>query len=192
MIRRRRNRAGFNGSRRGQLRNITPIHERPERVETRERLGDLEGDLVMGTRPSAGATLVDRRSRYLHIVAVAGIKAQPVREALVDALSAIPADHRRSLTWDRGREMAEHELLARLTGTPIYFADARSPWQRGSNENVNGLLRQYLPKRTNLATYNQAELDKIADRINNRPRKVLGWRTPAEAYAQDAHGALTA
>lgn len=155
-------------------------------------LGDLEGDLVMGSRPSAVATLVDRRSRYLRIVAVAGIKAQPVREALVDALSAIPAEYRRSLTWDRGREMAEHELVARLAGTPIYFADARSPWQRGTNENVNGLLRQYLPKRTNLAAYSQAELDQIADRINNRPRKVLGWRTPAEAYAQDAHGALTA
>lgn len=192
MIRHRRNRAGFKGSGRGQLRNITAISQRPAEVETRERLGDLEGDLVMGTRPSAVATLVDRRTRYLRIVAVDGIKARPVREALVDALTAIPADHRRSLTWDRGREMAEHELLATLTGTPIYFADAHSPWQRGTNENVNGLLRQYLPQRTNLATYSQAELNKIADRINNRPRKVLGWLTPAEVYAQDAHGALTA
>lgn len=191
-IRSRRRRAGRKGTGRGELPNITSISERPPEVEGRERIGDLEGDLVMGTRPSAIATLVDRCSRMLRIVKLDGIKALPVREALTQDLLSIPASERLSLTWDRGHEMAEHEQLAEDTGTPIYFADAHSPWQRGSNENMNGLIRQYLPKRTSLSGYSQADLDQIADRLNNRPRKVLGWRTPAEVYAGDGYGALTA
>ena len=191
-IRHRPRRAGVKGVGRGELSNMTPISQRPAEVETRERIGDWEGDLVMGSRPTAIATLVDRRSRLVRIVALDGIKAEPVREALTRDLAAIPAQERLTLTWDRGCEMAEHELLAEATGTPIYFADAQSPWQRGSNEHVNGLIRQYLPKRTSMAGYTQADLDQIADRLNNRPRKMLGWRTPAEAYAEDTRGALTA
>jgi IS30 family transposase len=144
----------------------------------------LEGDLVMGRRPSAVATLVERRTRYLRLVALPkGLKAVPVRRALVENLNQVPFWQRRSLTWDRGREMADHTRFTRDTGCRVYFCDPSSPWQRGTNENTNRLLRQYQPKSGDLNSYDQAALDAIADRLNNRPRAVLGWRTPAEAFA---------
>jgi IS30 family transposase len=149
------------------------------------RLAGTEGDLIMGRRPSAVATLVERRTRYLRLVALPdGIKAGPVRRALADDLWQVPFWQRRSLTWDRGREMAQHTQLAAEIGCRVYFCDPRSPWQRGTNENTNRLLRQYLPKNSNLNDYDQAALDVIAERLNNRPRAVLDWHTPTEAFAE--------
>lgn len=169
---------------RGRILDMTSIHDRPPHVEDRAYGGHWEGDLVMGRRPSAVATLVDRRSRYLRLVSLpAGIKAPAVGAALVQDLNQMPFWLRRSLTWDRGREMAEHVTLTKLTGCQVYFCDPRGPWQRGRNENTNRLLRQYLSKTGHLATFDQAALDAIADRINGRPRQVLGWRTPAEVLA---------
>ena len=169
---------------RGRLKNMVLIADRPADVADRLVAGHWEGDLVMGTRPSAVATLVERTTRYLRVVALpGGIKAAPVRAALVADLLNIDPGLRRSLTWDRGREMAEHAQLTTDTGCPVYFCDPRSPWQRGTNENMNRLLRQYLSKNADLRTHDQAALDAIAARLNGRPRRVLGWRTPAEAYA---------
>ena len=169
---------------RGRIREMTSIHDRPPQVADRADGGHWEGDLVMGRRPSAVATLVERHSRYLRLVALpAGIKAPAVRAALVEDLNQVPFWLRRSLTWDRGREMADHQTFTKLTGCRVYFCDPRSPWQRGSNENTNRLLRQYLAKTGDLRSFDQAALDAIATRINDRPREVLGWRTPAEVLA---------
>jgi len=171
-------------SARGRLKNMVLLADRPTEVDDRIVPGHWEGDLVMGTRPSAVATLVERTTRYLRVVALpGGIKAAPVRAALVADLLEVAPGMRRSLTWDRGREMAEHAQLTTDTGCPVYFCDPRSPWQRGTNENTNRLLRQYLSKNADLRTRDQATLDAIAARLNGRPRRVLGWRTPAEAYA---------
>ena len=143
----------------------------------------------MGTRPSAVATLVERTTRFLRVVALpGGIKAPPVRAALVADLLQVDPGLRRSLTWDRGREMAEHAQLTTDTNCPVYFCDPRSPWQRGTNENTNRLLRQYLTKTDDLRNHNQAALDVIAARLNGRPRRVLDWRTPAEACAAACGG----
>jgi IS30 family transposase len=169
---------------RGRIRNMVSIRERPPHVEDRSVGGHWEGDLVMGRRPSAIATLVERHSRYVRLVALpAGIKATAVRDALVADLNRVPFWLRRSLTWDRGREMADHAALTALTGCRVYFCDLRSPWQRGTNENTNRLLRQYLSKTGNLTAYDQQALDAIAARLNGRPRAVLGWYTPAEVLA---------
>jgi IS30 family transposase len=164
--------------------------EYPTEAESRDIVGHIEGDLVMGKRPSAVATLVDRKTRQIKILALTGIKARPVKDALADHLDRLPRHARQTLTWDRGREMAQHQELTRQTGCQGYFCDAQSPWQRGSNENANRLLRQYLPRGADLSTFTQRDLDKIADKLNNRPRKTLDWRTPNEAYAE-ATGALT-
>ena len=172
-------------SARGRLKNMMLIADRPAEVDNRLVAGHWEGDLVMGTRPSAVATLVERTTRFLRVVAVpGGIKAPPVRAALVAYLLQVAPGLRRSLTWDRGREMAEHAQLTTDTGCPVYFCDPRSPWQRGTNENMNRLLRQYLSKNADLRTHDQAALNAIAARLNGRPRRVLGWRTPAEVYAE--------
>jgi IS30 family transposase len=169
---------------RGRIKDMVPIQRRPPHVEDRAVGGHWEGDLVMGRRPSAVATLVQRRTRYLRLVALPnGVKAAPVRKALVADLNQVPFWQRRSLTWDRGREMADLARLTRETGCRVYFCDPRSPWQRGTNENTNRLLRQYLPKSGDLNSYDQAALDAIAERLNDRPRAVLCWRTPAEALA---------
>jgi len=139
----------------------------------------------MGWRPSAVATLVERSSRYLLLVALPeGIKAQAVQPALRDALHRAPAQLRQSLAWDRGREMATHAELTAHTGCPVYFCDPKSPWQRGTNENTNRLLRQYLARAEDLRGRDQGALDELAGLLNARPRRVLGWRTPAEVYAQ--------
>ncbi len=139
----------------------------------------------MGRRPSAVATLVEHSSRYPLFVALPdGIKAQAVPPALRDALQQVPAQLRRSLAWDRGREMATHADLTAHTGCPVYSSDPKSPWQRGTNENTNRLLRQYLARSEDLRSRDQHALDELAARFNNRPRRVLGWRTPAEIYAE--------
>lgn len=175
---------------RGRLKNMTPISERPDEATSREVIGHIEGDLIMGKRPSAIATLVDRRTRRVQLVALGGIKAEPVRKALAVQLLKLPEKARRTLTWDRGREMAQHQELTRDTSCQVYFCEPQSPWQRGTNENTNRLLRQYLSKNADLSTFTQADLDKIATKLNERPRQTLNWRTPNEAYAE-ATGATT-
>lgn len=162
---------------------MVSIRDRPESVAERVEIGHWEGDLVMGKRPSAVATLVERTTRYLRVVALPeGYKADVVRRALTADLAQLPAQLRRSLTWDRGREMAEHEQLATDLDLPVYFCDPKSPWQRGSNENTNRLLRQYLAKGADLTAFSTHELDELAARINARPRRVLGWETAASHF----------
>jgi IS30 family transposase len=168
---------------RGRLRNMTSIHARPVEVLERTQIGHWEGDLVMGKRPSAIATLVERQTRYVRIVPLPdGYKADAVRSAVAEDLRFLPPALRQSLTWDRGREMAEHQELAADLGIQVYFCDPRSPWQRGSNENTNRLLRQYLAKGDDLSRFSLRELDDIANRINTRPRRVLGWDTAHERF----------
>lgn len=168
---------------RGRLKNMTSIHSRPPDVAARTVPGHWEGDLVMGRRPSAVATLVERQTRYLRSVRPPdGLKADAVRARLVAELEQIPRWMRLSLTWDRGREMAEHQELTAASGTPVSFCDARSRWQRGTNENTNRLLRQYLGKSADLRTLSQRDLDDIAARINARPRRVLGWDSAQDRY----------
>ncbi|WP_455680487.1 IS30 family transposase [Streptomyces hirsutus] len=169
---------------RGVIRGMVSISDRPAEVEDRKVPGHGEGDLVMGIRPSAVATLVERTSRYTAVVALPdGIKAEQVAPHLIRSLLGIPPQLRRTLTWDRGREMAEHQAITAKTGMPIYLCKPRSPWQRGTNENTNRLLRQYLAKGADLRTFGQADLDAIAHELNHRPRKTHGYRTPAEVYA---------
>lgn len=167
------------------IKDMVPITARPDDVEGRKVGGHWEGDLIMGRRPSAVITLVERTSRRVMLLELpAGIKAPAVRAALVEGFSRLPRPMVKSLTWDRGREMAEHQVFSGHTGCPVFFCAARSPWQRGSNENTNGLLRQYLNKNGDIAVHDQAALDEFAERLNDRPRRVLGWRTPNEAYLQ--------
>ncbi|MFD9411302.1 IS30 family transposase [Streptomyces sp. NPDC059989] len=180
---------------RGVIRDMVSISARPAEVEDRTVPGHWEGDLVMGTRPSAIATLVERTSRFTAIVALPdGIKAEQVAPHLTRRLLGIPPQLRRTLTWDRGREMAEHRAITIATGVPIYLCNPRSPWQRGTNENTNRLLRQYLPKGADLRTFSQEDLNAIANELNTRPRKIHGYRTPAEIYAEllNSGDALTA
>ncbi len=168
---------------RGRLRNMVSIHHRPAVVTERVEVGHWEGDLVMGRRPSAVATLVERSTRFVRVVPLhAGIKADAVRRAVAEDLRQLPPELRRSLTWDRGREMAEHQVLAAELGLQVYFCDPRSPWQRGSNENTNRLLRQYLSKNADLRAFSMRDLDDIAHRINTRPRRVLDWSTSHERF----------
>ncbi len=169
---------------RGRIRDMVPITDRPVEVESRTSAGDWEGDLVMGQRPSAVATLVERTTRAdtAGRFTCWGIKCGPVRQALTRDLAQVDPGLRRTLTWDRGREMAEHAQFTVDTGCQVYFCAPRTPWQRGSNADTNRLLRQYLPKTAGLRAFSQQDLDAIADRLNHRPRAVLGWRTPAQAY----------
>lgn len=168
------------GHGRGWLRNMVSIHDRPKQIGARIEVGHWEGDLVMGRRPSAVATLVERATRTVRLVKLDGIKGQDVRAALVENLRSLPKSMLKSITWDRGREMSEHELVARDLGVHVYFCDPRSPWQRGSNENTNRLLRQYLPKNADLSLFTQDDLDQVAHRINTRPRRVLNWDSSLE------------
>ncbi len=180
---------------RGIIRSMVSITDRPAEVEDRKIPGHWEGDLVMGTRPSAVAMLVERTSRYTTIVALPdGIKAKQVTPHLTRSLLGIPPQLRRTLTWDRGREIAERQAITTETRMPIYLCKPRSPWQRGTNENTNRLLRQYLPKGADLRTFSQADLDAIAHELNHRPRKTHSYRTPAEVYAGllNSSDALTA
>jgi len=167
---------------RGRIRNMVSIHARPVEADAREVTGHWEGDLVFGARPSAVATLVDRATRYTMVVALPdGYKADTVAAALVEHVATLPTHLRRSLTWDRGREMASHATITAALSMPVFFCDSHHPWQRGTNENTNRLLRQYLHKNADLSALTQDDVDTIAAKLNHRPRRVLGWATPAEA-----------
>ena len=170
---------------RGQLRDTLHISQRPAEVADRAVPGHWEGDLVFGRRPSAVGTLVERHSRYgLLFPLPEGVTAHQVRPALTAAVLRLPQQLRRSLTWDQGREMAEHLRFTIDSGVQVYFCDPRSPWQRGTNENTNGLLRQYLPRSGDLRQLDQAALDAIAAELNGRPRQTLGFKTPSQALAE--------
>jgi len=171
--------------RRGTIPNMTSIHERPAEVEERIVPGHWEGDLIKGARnASAVGTIVERTTRLVLLARLDGSTAPEVRQAFQHRLSRIPEPLRKSLTYDRGKEMADHEKLARNLKMSVYFADPHSPWQRGTCENTNGLLRQYLPKGKDLSWRSQWELNAIADELNNRPRKSLGFATPLEAFEE--------
>jgi len=170
--------------RRGRIPGMVPISQRPADVEERLVPGDWEGDLILGSTSSgsAVATLVERVTRYTMLGYLPGDHtAASVRDAIVPLLASLPDQLRRSLTWDQGAEMACHLQVAEQADIAVYFADPHSPWQRGTNENTNGLLRQFLPKGTDLSIFTPEQLDGIADGINGRPRKTLGWLTPTEA-----------
>jgi IS30 family transposase len=173
------------GQGQGKLTGMVMISERPPEVEDRAVPGHWEGDLLMGGRTSAIATLVERQTRYCQLVALPdGSGAVEVCEALEQSIITLPAQLRRSLTWDQGKEMSEHRRFSVESGVEVYFCDPRSPWQRGSNENTNGLLRQYFPKRMSLAAIGQERLDEVAAKLNGRPRKTLGFATPADRLAE--------
>jgi IS30 family transposase len=158
------------------------IDRRPTVVETRTRLGDWEGDLITGrVNQSAIGTLVDRASRYVKLIHLPGGRSAPaLRDALTLAVLDLPPELRRTLTWDQGSEMAHHDRIAPLFSDGVFFAYPGRPWERPSNENTNGLLRQYFPKRTDLSIHSAEDLRAVEERLNNRPRKTLGWRTPAQ------------
>jgi IS30 family transposase len=164
---------------RGQIPEAISIRERPAEVEDRAIPGHWEGDLLRGSSNTHIATLVERHSRFTALVKVPSKDAAAVVAALTRHVRKLPAALRRSLTWDRGLEMAKHKSFTVATDVKVYFCDPQSPWQRGSNENTNGLLRQYFPKKANLSEYTQSDLDKVARRLNQRPRKTLGFQTPA-------------
>jgi IS30 family transposase len=175
----------------GKLTGMVMISERPPEVEDRAVPGHWEGDLLMGNRQSASAiaTLVERQTRYCQLVALPeGPGAEAVADALAKSITSLPAQLRRSLTWDQGSEMSEHRRFSIESGVEVYFCDPRSPWQRGSNENTNGLLRQYFPKGESLAGVTQERLDEVAAKLNGRPRKTLGFQTPAEKLAELVDG----
>src|ERR1022692_2334546 len=176
---RRSRHARDSGHRSGQIVDAISIRERPAEIEDRAIPGHWEGDLIGGTKNSHIATLVERHSRFVMLVKVPSKDTATVVAALSRHVRKLPTSLRRSLTWDRGLEMAQHKSFTVDTEVKVYFCDPQSPWQRGSNENTNGLLRQYFPKRTDLSAYTQAELDKVALRLNQRPRKTLGFETPA-------------
>jgi IS30 family transposase len=170
---------------RGGRPGILNISERPAEVVDRAVPGHWEGDLVFGKQMSPVATLVERSTRFLMLVALpGGHKADVVADALAAKITTLPAALTRTLTWDQGHEMAEHVRFTNQTGVEVYFCDPRSPWQRGSNENTNGLLRQYLPRTLDFRTLTQADFDTIADKLNGRPRQTLGFKTPSQALAE--------
>ena len=164
----------------GQIVDAISIRERPAEVEDRAIPGHWEGDMLRGAGNSHVITLVERGSRFCVLIKVAGKDTATVVAALIGYVQQLPAALRRSLTWDRGLEMAQHKSFTMATDVQVYFCDPQSPWQRGSNENTNGLLRQYLPKNADLSSFSQSELDEIALRLNTRPRQTLGFRTPAD------------
>ena len=175
----------------GQLKNMVMISERPAEVKDRAVPGHWEGDLIFGKKMTSIGTLVERHSRYVILLKLPnGHGAEAVRKAMTKRILTLPTQLRRSITWDQGKEMAEHVEFTVETGVQIYFCDPKSPWQRGSNENTNGLLRQYLPKASDLSQCTQRELDAIARSLNTRPRQTLEWMTPSQALADAV--ALTA
>ena len=173
----------LSGQKRGQIPNLTPIAARPTEIEARLVPGHWEGDILKGTaNGSAVGSLVERTTRLVLLARMPGLDSRSVVQGFARKLQRIPQPLRKSMTYDQGREMARHELLSKKLRLDVYFADPHSPWQRGTNENTNGLLRQYLPKSADLATLSQRDLNAIAARLNNRPRQTLNWMTPNEAW----------
>jgi IS30 family transposase len=168
----------------GQISNAISIRERPASVEERAVPGHWEGDLVFGSNNSQIATLVERHTRYVMLVKVAGKDTETVINALIRHAHKLPEELYQSLTWDRGKELADHKRFTLATDIKVYFCDPRSPWQRGSNENTNGLLRQYFPKGMDISMVSQAKLNGVARRLNERPRKTLDYETPADRFNQ--------
>lgn len=160
--------------------NGTSIHERAKHIDKRRSLGHWEGDLVTGSKNTHIATLVDRKSRYTIILKLNGKDSESVNTALKEKYAKLPDELKKTLTWDRGMELAKHEDFTEQTNMPVYFCDPQFPWQRGTNENTNSLIRQYFPKKTCLAQHSQKRLDEVAFELNNRPRKTLGFKTPQQ------------
>ena len=167
----------------GQIANMASIRERPASVEDRAVPGHWEGDLIAGSNNSYIATLVERHTRYVMLVRVKGKDTETVISALIKHAEKLPTELYKSLTWDRGKEMADHQRFSLATNIDVYFCDPSSPWQRGSNENTNGLLRQYFPKGTDLSVHSQARLNAVARQLNERPRKTLEFETPASRFS---------
>jgi IS30 family transposase len=173
--------------RRGTIPNMTSIHLRPPEVDERIIPGHWEGDLIKGVRnASAIGTLVERTSLFVTLAKMDNASAEAAVAGFGTVLNRIDVQRRLSMTYDQGREMAQHARLSDLTGVKVYFADPHSPWQRGINENTNGLLRQYFPKGTDLSVFSQKQLDAIAWQLNTRPRKTLGWQCPAELFMPES------
>jgi IS30 family transposase len=166
----------------GKITNAVSISERPASVEDRAVPGHWEGDLIAGSNNSHIATLVERHTRYVMLVRVKGKDTETVISALIKHADKLPTELYKSLTWDRGKEMADHQRFTLSTNIDVYFCDPQSPWQRGSNENTNRLLRQYFPKGTDLSVHSQATLNKVARELNERPRETLEFETPAERF----------
>ena len=171
-----------NGDRRGQIKDIVSIRERPAAVEDRAVPGHWEGDLLSGSKNSYIATLVERHTRYVILMKIANKDTQTVISSLIKQAKTLPNELYKSLTWDRGKELTDHRRFTLATNIDVYFCDPQSPWQRGSNENTNRLLRQYLPKGTDLSVHSQTHLNKVARQLNERPRKTLTFETPAERF----------
>jgi IS30 family transposase len=179
---RRSKHAKSKGVGQGEIKDIVSIRERPASIEDRAVPGHWEGDLIAGSKNTYIATLVERKTRYVMLAKVNGRDTKTVIKALIKQSKKLPKELYKSLTWDRGKELADHKEFSLATDIKVYFCDPRSPWQRGSNENTNGLLRQYFPKRTDLSVHSQAHLNKVARQLNERPRKTLGFRTPAQKF----------
>lgn len=182
----RRHPRGHRINKHDRIKDAVSIRDRPEEVEGRLVPGHHEGDLIKGSTASKSAvgTIVERHSGYVRLLHLTSSTADQVAQAVVEQMSPLPDWFAKSLTWDRGTEMAHHADITARTGIKVYFADPYSPHQRGSNENTNGLLREYLPKSADLSTYTRQDLDHIAEQLNDRPRKRLGYHTPNEALAQ--------
>src|SRR6476659_8006455 len=181
---RRSRHATAKADQRGRIPDAVSISERPASVEDRAVPGHLEGDLLCGSKNSNIVTLVERHSRYVMLAKVPNRETQTLVNALIKQARKLPDELYKSLTWDRGKELADHQRFTMETNIAVYFCDPQSPWQRGSNENTNRLLRQYFPHGTDLTSYSQAHLNSVARELNERPRKTLDFQTPAERSSQ--------